>query len=318
MLVRRAAVLGLFATLVVAGVGLFAGAVRLLPWIFAPEVPLEVSLPFARALAASASETGFLVGAPIGFALAAARSVEDGEVRALGALGVSPLRLALSAAPAALGVALLCLLTSLAWGTDSPGRFASDLVAEGQKSCARAATPRSASVPLVHVTWLCFPGSPPLVTGPLPGTNGSAWFTAQRLRFSDDLSVAELEQLTVASRVEEKKMSVELRVNQGVVRGLPVWGRGLKLSLGERSWLVLLTTLVLCLSGAAVTMSGSIGHRALALLAGGAPAIVALLLLHRLDSASVSATLHWLVPAAGLGAALVLGLALPRVARLKW
>lgn len=318
MLVRRALRASVFATLMVAGVGLFAGLVRLLPWIFAPEVPLEVSLPFARALAASASETGFLVGAPVGFALAAARSVEDGEVRALAALGVSPLRLTLSTSLAGLAIAGLCLITSLSWGSDSPGRFASDLVQKGHDSCARAEIPKSASVPLVHVTWLCFPGSAPLVTGPLPGSNGAAWFTAHGLALSDDLGTATLRDLTVVSKPVEKQLSVTLRVDEGVVRGLPVWGRGMKLSVTERSVLLFVSVLVLCLSVLGVTAGNGLSQRVLALTAGGIPALVALVLLHKLDSTSLAPAFHWLVPLAGLAVVAALGWVLPRVARLKW
>jgi hypothetical protein len=318
MLVRRALRASVLATLVVAGVGLFAGLVRLLPWIFAPEVPLEVSLPFAWALAASASETGFLVGVPIGFALAAARSIEDGEVRALAALGVSPLRLTLSVALGGIAIASACLLTSLGWGSDSPGRFASDLVQKGQDSCARASVPKSASVPLVHVTWLCFPGSAPLVTGPLPGSHGAAWFTAHGLKLSDDLGTATLRDLTVVSKPVEKQLRVTLRVGEGVVRGLPVWGRGVKLSLLERSALLFVTLLALALAGLGVTVSSGLSQRALALVQGGVPALVALVLLHRLDATSLAAGYHWLVPISGLSVAAALGWILPRVARLKW
>lgn len=318
MLVRRALRASVFATLMVAGVGLFAGLVRLLPWMFAPEVPLEVSLPFARALAASASETGFLVGAPVGFALAAARSVEDGEVRALAALGVSPLRLVASTALAGLAIAGMCLMTSLAWGSDSPGRFASDLVQKGHDSCARATTPKSASVPLVNVTWLCFPGSRPLVTGPLPGARGAAWFTAHGLSLSDDLGTATLRDLTVVSKPVEKQLRVTLHVDEGVVSGLPVWGRGVKLSLLERSVLLFVSVLVLCLAVLGMTAGRGLSQRVLALVAGGAPALVALVLLHRMDSNSLAKGFHWLVPLAGLLVVAVLGWILPRVARLKW
>src|SRR5215204_7505888 len=59
---RRCLRSSLRAAAAVLAVALGAGSIRLLPWLLAEEVPLEVCWPFARALAAVAMETGFLVG----------------------------------------------------------------------------------------------------------------------------------------------------------------------------------------------------------------------------------------------------------------
>src|SRR5262245_19521487 len=157
-----------------------AGAVRLLPWLLAPEVPLEVCWPFARALGAVAVETTFLVGLPLGFAIAAGDFVRTGEARALLALGAAPLRLAAGSARAAALLAVGAYAASVAWGAEAstPGRFAARLLDEGRSSCVRARAPRSVLVPMLGVSWVCFPGSRPRVTGALPGTAGQAWFTA--------------------------------------------------------------------------------------------------------------------------------------------
>ncbi|MFO0571355.1 MAG: hypothetical protein U0263_37345 [Polyangiaceae bacterium] len=96
---RRALGAALGSVIILALFGLAAGLVRLLPWLVSPEVPLDVSLPFARALGAGATEMAFLIGAPLGTALAVARFVERGEARALHALGVTPARIARSLFP---------------------------------------------------------------------------------------------------------------------------------------------------------------------------------------------------------------------------
>src|SRR5437660_175150 len=70
---------------------LFAGAVRILPWVLDPSVPMRVALPFARGVAELAIEAAILVGWPIGWALAAHRFAERGEARAMMLLGESPL-----------------------------------------------------------------------------------------------------------------------------------------------------------------------------------------------------------------------------------
>jgi hypothetical protein len=49
-------------------IALFAGLVRLLPWMLASELPWGVVWPFAQALGAVALETSLLVGVPAGAA----------------------------------------------------------------------------------------------------------------------------------------------------------------------------------------------------------------------------------------------------------
>src|SRR5262245_51090389 len=107
------------ATGIVLAVGFAAGMVRVLPWLFAPEIPFEVALPFARALGAKSTETAFLLGPPIGFALAAALFVERGEARALEALGVSPSDMTRSVGVHVLAIALAGLAIGLAWGSSA-------------------------------------------------------------------------------------------------------------------------------------------------------------------------------------------------------
>src|SRR5512143_2958280 len=111
---RRALRNSAVALAVVLALACSGGLVRLLPWLLAPEVPFEVTLPFARALGASATETAFLFGVPLGFGLAAASFVERGEARALAALGASPYLIAGSIAPHAAAAALVSLFASAA------------------------------------------------------------------------------------------------------------------------------------------------------------------------------------------------------------
>src|SRR5690242_6841126 len=89
---RRAARAAGLAAAAIMGVATLAGLVRVLPWIVAPNVPLRVALPFARALFAVGLETTLLCAPPIGWALAASTLVERGEARALFAIGLSPAR----------------------------------------------------------------------------------------------------------------------------------------------------------------------------------------------------------------------------------
>lgn len=291
----------LLTVLVVFTVASAAGVVRLMPWLLSPEVPLRVALPFARALAAVATETAFLLGIPLGFALAASRAVERGELRALEALGVSPLRLALGQVGPALLAATIALLACSAWGSSSnvPGRFAAQLVEQGRSSCLSAREARSATVPLVGVTWLCFPGEPPRVAGPLPGTSGRAWFSATSLAPSDDLREVALTNLEIATRAEPGQRRLTLRTRSGVVRGLPAWGRSAKLTSLQRSGLSAITAFLLAIGGIFLALRRRLERRWQAILAGGLPAVVALALLHRLDASQLGPAAYTLVPIAG-------------------
>jgi len=305
---RRVTAGALLAASIVLGLGLAAGAVRLLPWLLAPEVPLEVALPFARALGALATEAALLIGMPIGAALALASFVERGEARALFALGASPARLVLGLAPPMLLLGVVAGACSLGWGSsaDVPGRFAVDLLEQGRASCARATAPKSAEVPLVGVTWLCFPGQPPRVAGALPGLHGSAWFTARDFVPSDDLREASFADLRVFTKKLDDQHVLELSVKTASVRGLPGWGRSAKLPFATRSALSLCTAVLLALASAFVVLSLGLARRAAALVAGGLPAVAAFVTLSRIDGSALSAGAYFLVPVVGLA---VLGLA---------
>lgn len=294
-----------------------AGLIRLLPWLLAPEVPLHVAVPFARALGASATETAFLIGLPLGFAWAAVGAVEHGEVRTMAALGVSPLRLVLLQSPHAVLAALVSVGAALGWGgsADVPGRFAAQLVAQGRQSCESAAKPRSALVPLVGVTWLCFPGAPPRVTGPLPKTDGAVWFSASSLEPSDDLREVALTDLRVTTRPDASRRQVDLRVRSGVVRGLPGWGRSPNLSAAARALLLSLTALLLSLGAVHMVCRAALRQRWQAILAGGLPAVGAFVLLHRLDASSSGPLTYVAVPALGAVVVPLMAAAARRVAR---
>ncbi len=306
----RAVVGASLAVLGVLALGLAAGGIRLLPWLWAPEVPIEVALPFARALGAAATETALVVGAPVGAALAVAGFVDRGEARALFAVGASPLRLVLGASPRIAAFVLAAALVGAAWGSsaDVPGRFAAELVEQGRASCARATSPKSAQVPLVGVTWLCFPGEPPRVTGGLPGLGEFGSFTARALRPSDDLRQVRFDELRVFTRKVDDQPSLELSVQTATVRGLPGWGRSAKLGLVVRSALSAGTAMVLVLGVVFSVLHLGVTRRLGALALGGLPSLAAFTSLSRFDASSLPAAACLLVPF--VGAAALVGVAL--------
>ena len=283
--------------------GLSAGLVRILPWLLAPDVPVEVAAPFARALAAVALETALLVGLPIGAGLAAAVLVERGEARALFAVGAAPSRLVGESAPALVAWALALIALSLVLrGDDAPGRFAAQLVQRGQQSCASAERPKSALVPLVGVTWLCFPRRAPRVVGALPASGGRAWFSAAALRPNSDLTSFELDDLVVVSAKQPGMVPLRLRVGQARMSGLASWARPASLSARQRAAIVLLSALTLSVTVAWLVCRLAGPGRLAASAISGAAAVAALSALHRVDRLSAPTASYALVPAAGLAA----------------
>lgn len=280
---------------------------RLLPWLVAPNVPLRVCLPFAKALGAVAVQTALLVGLPVGFAAGAAMFVERGEARALLALGATPGRLVASAAPKLAAVVLVGYFACAAWGANRPGRFVGELIERGRASCSDAARPTSHWVPLVNVTWLCFPGAPPRAVGPLPGlARRRAWFSARAIRPADDLRSVELDDFALVARARPPMPGLSLHVAHATLTGLGAWGAPSKLSVWSRAAWIAFTGSLLALVCAWLVIRLGSPSRLIATSLGGLSSLAALGVLHAVDRSHLGRASYALVPAAGLVAACAL------------
>ncbi len=258
-----------------------AAVVRLLPWLLSPEVPLLVALPFAKALWAVALEASFLVGVPAGCAFGAALLVERGELRALASLGASPFRLAAGVAAWLAPLAVLALSATLAWqaGIDQPGRFARSLIERARNGC-DAGGQRSVAVPVVGVTWLCFEGRPPRVTGPVPNSGERAWFSAASISLSDDFTAFRARDVYVGSVHPQSKFRLGLRVKSAHVSGLPAWGNASASSSVERAVAVALVVLLLGVGSVWGVLGLAIHNRPLAGGYAGLAGLICLRVLH--------------------------------------
>jgi hypothetical protein len=214
--------------------------VRLLPWLLDARVPLHVTLPFARGLAAIAVEAALLVGWPIGWALAAHRLVERGEALVLLTLGERPERTLARLWPHAVVLALLVACASLVGGRDArePGRVVTELLEEGRRACAAVKSPSTFSVPFLGTTWLCQPGTPPRLAGnaPLSGV----FFSARAARVADDLRRVELDDARLV--IGHDRLAI-VHVDALSIHGMPPWAQASSLP----SWL---RAVLLALSGA--------------------------------------------------------------------
>ena len=278
----------------VLGITAVLGLLRLLPWLLRPEVPWAVAAPFAAAIGAKATETTMLLGLPIGCGLAAARLGGD--------RAASSTRLLMF--PTA--TALLLMLVGANWNANAsePGRVAIALLEQTRKSCQGATEPRGAVVPMVGMSWLCFPGREPRVVGMLPGSGGKAWFSALSLDAQPDLSGFELRDFQLVGDAEPVFSAANLRVKRARVTGLPPWGRPAKLPVKMRSAILALAAWLIA---SVVTMSHarlSLQRPLPAVLAAATPALAVVALLDRLDSSAEALSYAWLPVLAAFGAAL--------------
>jgi hypothetical protein len=267
------------ATALVGLLGVAAGAVRLLPWFVARDVPLRLVVPFAELLAARTLEVAFLVGMPMGVGIAAAVFVERGEARALGALGARPARLvAPLVIPGLLGVAAFTLAQAR---TDSepPGRFAARLIAAGRASCTGKVRTR-VDVPLVALSWLCFEQGPRLA-GAVPGLPRGAWFTARDVELPDGLASARMKELHLAAALPEGVFTVG--ASEARVDGLPAWSPPRTLAGAPRALVVGAGTLLAALGCAWAILGAGLGRPVAAATASGAVALALLAALRGLD-----------------------------------
>ncbi len=309
---RRCALCSAVACTLVLLLALCAGLIRILPWLFAEDVPIDVIVPFAKALLSVSIETALLVGLPTGFAVGAASFVERGEALALLSLGASPLRLLTRVLPLLVLLGGIAFVSGIAWdpATDEPGRFARALIEQGRESCSTANKPRSVQVPMVNLTWLCFPGRTPRIAGALPRSNGAAWFSAKTLRPSADLRRFDATDFELLSRKVRGRPEVRVRVLRAEISGLPSWGRPATLSMRLRSLLLAVTSTGLSGLVAFGVLRVSLANRFWATALGLAGAVASLHTLHTLDGSGLPALAYAGVPVLGaLAAALVLAAA---------
>jgi hypothetical protein len=296
---KRAARATALVALSILAVATLAGAIRVLPWIVAPNVPLRVALPFARALFAVGLETTLLCAPPIGWALACATLVERGEARALFAIGLGPARVVRATALPAIGFAALAALSALAWGTEAaaPGRLARSLVEQSRRACAGEVAPRAAYIPFVGVTWLCFEQKEPRLSGTLPGGGGT--FTAADLAISDDLRSLDFGDMHLAFG---EGGSTRVSARRAHVTGLSPWGRASNLRPAARAVLLSGAGAAFAFLTSLYVLSRSIANRFASLVVGAAGPAAALLVMARLEQGDHGAWAYAWVPVAGAAA----------------
>jgi hypothetical protein len=293
----------------VLAVSLLAGAIRVLPLLLAPAVPLGLAPVLARGVLGVSLETALFVAPPIAWALATARLVERGEARALFAGGTGPGKIVASTWPAALAVALASALAAASWGREAsaPGRLVRDLLDEARAACSAAAPPATIDVPLVGLAWVCLPGEAPRLVGAAPfvaprGGAEAAVFSATALVVSDDLRGLEARGLTLAlpGSGSDPGAGPRLHVGEATIHGVTPIGRASNLGVAGRALLLGASAVVMAAFAAAATLRGAIQSRVRALALGTAGPAAALLTFSSLERAPTSHFLYATAPLAGI------------------
>jgi hypothetical protein len=300
----------------VLAIAVFAGAVRLLPILLAPSVPPGLAWPLGRGVALVGLEIALFVAPPLALALTAAGLVDRGEARALFALGVRPLTLALTATPTVGALALAAGLASHAVGLDAaaPGRLARSLLAQARATCVAEPAPAAAHVPLLGLTWVCLAGEPPRLVGALPmgGTPSSTTLAAATIALSDDLRTLQLGDAEVLTRldaaVSAPGLGARVRVRSAMVRGLPAIGRASNLSPAARALVLGGTVLALAELAALVILARAIPSRVAAVALSAAGSAAALSLFSALERAHHATLAYAAVPALGMVAVVLAAL----------
>ena len=207
----RAAFGALAVLLLLAGL---AGAVRVVPWLLDPALPLAVVRVFAESVASYLGEIALWVALPAGLGLALASRSERGELRVFALLGERPLRTALRLAPLCLvwSAALASLSFAAGATARAPGRVLGELLASGRSECATAAEPSSQAVPFLGAAWICEPGVAPRLVGRSPV--GGLGYVARDAEINGDLTRISLQD---AHFLRE---GLDLRAGVVQVRGL--------------------------------------------------------------------------------------------------
>lgn len=313
-----AARLAFMCTAGVVAVGLFAGAVRLSPLFLGQGLPLRVLGPLARAALAVSLETGLFVAPSLAWALAGAALLDRGEARALFAVGVRPARLALTAWPSLLLLAILAAFASLTWGTEAaaPGRLARALLTDVRSACAAAVTdqggpsapPVAYDVPSLGLSWVCFPGEEPRLIGPAPFGVGPAVLSARDVTLSDDLRSIELRDASLAFSPHGSGAlaGAQIHVGQAFIAGIAPLGRASNLSVAARTTLMACSSALFASLAALVILHLGVRSRGLAAAIGVSGPASALMLFSTLERAPAPPLAYLLVPLLGtltLGAA---------------
>jgi hypothetical protein len=180
-------------------------------------------------------------------------------------------------------------------------RLATDLTGVGRAACDPALGRSRVDVPLVSLSWLCFP-SGAKIAGSVPGVTRPLWFSAATLRPSPDLQAITLDDVHVAGRFGGRDFRADVRKLR--LKGLPRWASASRLAGFRRGAIVAAAALATSLAAAWGILRRPDPAPISAALAAGFAASVMLASLRFLDGRAWPLLTYAVVPLAGVAAIL--------------
>lgn len=144
-----------FAVLVALVLAFGAAAVRVVPWVVAVDVPLNVALSFLLSIVPASVEVALLVAVPVGCCLQIAQWNGDGTTQTLQTLGVRPAVQLLNVAFAVAIACSVCLAAANRSFTlaSQPAMKAHHLIQNARKNACK--NHQIARIPGLDVAWMC-------------------------------------------------------------------------------------------------------------------------------------------------------------------
>lgn len=258
-------------------------------------------------------ETAVVIAPALGWALCLSSSHERGELRALAALGVSPLQLVASTVPALLLVGGLVAAVSAGWGAiaAAPGELTRRVSSEARDACLAEATQRGHGVgrelPFGSLSWVCFPGGDAYVVGATAAARGAPVFAAEEVRTGAETDALELRAATLWWGAGTSS-AVRVRAERVVARRTAPLLSPSNLPYGVRSALWGATSVgvgaLAALLGLTVLANAEVRRaRAILLSSAMAGAAASVLTFSSLEGAARSVWMYALVPAMGCAGA---------------
>lgn len=284
---------------VVGGLSLSASLVRLLPWLLDERVPASLSWLFAKGLCLLAVEASCVIALPVGAAVAGAMASDRGEARACLLMGASPAWLSSRALAVMALPAALLFWASLSWGreAEAPARAMMTLIDVARASCDPVARP-VVEIPGVGASVLCDGAGPPRLVYVQRGLV----LRAERVTLSDDGRSLEAVGLWLSSKGAHE---VHVEAEGARISPLSVLSQRGSTRATPRAFSLTFAAL----SGAFACLSAMLSRqetrRSVALLTGGASALVPLWLSGQLDRLGLAPQAHALVALSSLLAPLL-------------
>jgi hypothetical protein len=185
----------------------------------------------------------------------------------------------------------------------APGRVANELLAHARASCSAVRTPSTYSIPFTDLTWLCSPGTEPLLVGSPTRALQSAIVSARDARIAGDFRALELDD---ARGLLRGPPHIAFHVASLSMRGMAPWAQASSVPPPLRALILVLTAWAAASLGAYAVLRHSFRTRIGVLVLGAGGPLSALGLMRLLERLGARPIAFALVPLASAACTLAI------------